>query len=109
MFMEKISDVQIQTVAPQEGLKKNAKRNIKKTVAMPTLGDLDPSSRVGVSVTTAAAANMQTAKPATPTRRRGLRPTRSVIQVAFRVNRMLKVPAKALISWVWLFEVKTFL
>jgi|SRR6478735_6846661 hypothetical protein len=100
MFMEKISEVQIHTVAPQEGLKNSANRNIKKTVAMPTLEDLDPSSRVGVSVTTAAAANMQTAMPATPMRRIGLRPRKSVIQAAFRVKRMLKVPAKALISWI---------
>jgi hypothetical protein len=107
--MEKTSEVQIHTVAPQEGLKNRANRNIKKTVAIPTLEDLDPSSRAGVSVTTAAAANMQTAIPATPMRRRGLRPRRSVIQVAFRVKRMLKVPAKALMSWIWLFEVKTFL
>jgi anti-sigma-K factor RskA len=107
--MEKISEVQIHTVAPQEGLKNRANRNSMKTVAIPTLEDLDPSWRVGVSVTTAAAANMQTAIPATPMRRRGLRPRKSVIQVAFRVKRMLKVPPKALMSWIWLFEVKTFL
>jgi len=107
--MEKISEVQIHTVAPQEGLKNRANRNIKNTVAIPTLGGLDPSSRVGVSVTTAAAENMQTARPATPMRRIGLRPTKSAIQIAFRVKRMLKVPPKALMSWIWLFEVKIFL
>lgn len=53
--MLKISPVQIHVVAPHDGLKKKANKNMRKTVAMPTGLDFSPSDPPGVSVTTAAA------------------------------------------------------
>ena len=97
----------IQTVATHDGLKKNAKRNMRKTVAMPTLRVL-PSLRLpGVSVTTAAAINMHIAIPTAPARNKNRRPNLSTVQVALRVKMMPKVPFNALISWIVSLSVNT--
>lgn len=60
-FIKKISPFHIKTVAPQDGLKKNAKENTRKIVAMPTLRGLPVLRLLGVSVTIAAAVVIQAA------------------------------------------------
>jgi hypothetical protein len=106
-FIEKISPVQIQTVAPQDGLKKNANRNMRKTVAMPTLRGFPALRLPGVSVTTAAAVIMQSAIPTAPARNKKRRPNLSTVQVALSVKIIPKVPLSALMSWMVSLSVKT--
>lgn len=106
-FIEKISPVQVQTVAPQDGIKKKAKRNIKNTVAMPTLRNFPALGLPGVSVTTAAAVIIHTVMPTAPTRNKKRRPNLSTVQVALRVNKVPKVPSSALMSWIVSLAVNT--
>jgi hypothetical protein len=89
-------------------LQNKAKRNMMKTIAMPTGWLLDPLGRYGVCVSTVAAISMQMPIPIPPTMNRNLRPNRSTVQVALSVNKILKVAFRALISATVSELVKTF-
>jgi len=89
-------------------LQKKAKRKSKNTIDMPTGSLLPPFGLVGVSVSTAATMIMHIPMPMAPTIRRNLRPYRSTVQVAFMVNKILKVALRALMRAIVEALVKTF-
>jgi hypothetical protein len=108
-FIENTSAVQIQVVAPQDGLKKKMNKNKRKTIAIPTGSLFKSPGRLGVLRPIRVTQSIHTAIPNAPTMKRNFRPYRSAVHIAFKVNRMPKVAFRAFIRAILLRSGNTFL